>query len=138
MADKVIEFYISDFLKSEALKLEGSNLIDWYKRVFTMLNDNDAFEMAFKPMEEEPDNLADLEKYIDDKAISMSVKNVLCENMVPELRSRFDNLVYANSVIHDLILNFGAQWRLGQFEYFDMFLSQGWKKIPMWELTWIL
>src|SRR4051794_27939398 len=123
MADKEIIFYIGHFLKSEALKLDGSNLVDWYKRVFTMLNDNDAFEIAFKPIDEEPDNPVDLEKYIDDKAVSMFVKNLLCENMVPELKSRFDNLVYANSVINDLILNFGVQWKLGQFEYIDKFLS---------------
>ena len=88
-----------------------------------MLNNKDTFEIAFFPLGEEPDNPDDLEKYLDDKAISMSVKDLLCENMVPELRNQFDDLAYSDGLIHELILKFDEQWTLGQFEYFDKFLS---------------
>ena len=60
----------------------------------------------FKPLlEDEPDDPDDLENYLDAKAISMSVKDILCESMVPELRNQFDDLAYLDSRIHELILN---------------------------------
>ena len=124
MAEKDIVFYTGNFLKGEVLKSDGSNFIPWYKRVFKMLDDNDAFSIAFEPLEEEePDDPNELEKYLDNKAISMGIKDLLVENMVPEKRDSFSDLVYASSVIHGLIQDFGDQWRLGQYEYFDKFLS---------------
>ena len=94
MAEKEIIFYTGNFLKGEVLKLDGSNFIPWYKRVYKKLDDNGAFQIAFEPLEEEePDDPDDLEKYLDDKAISMTIKGLLCENMVPELRDTFSDLV---------------------------------------------
>ena len=84
MAEKDIFFYTGNFLKGEVLKSDWSNFIPWYKRVYMMLDDNDAFQIAFEPLEEEePDDPNDLEKYLHDKAISMTIKGLMCENMVP-------------------------------------------------------
>src|SRR4051812_30088987 len=123
MAEKLIDFYIGDFSESEALKLDGSNLIAWYKRVYKMMKDNDAFDIMFKPLlEEEPDDPDSLEYYLDGNAISMNTKKLLYDCMVPELRNQFDDLAYSNSLIHELILKFDDEWRIGQLKYFNKFL----------------
>src|SRR4051812_5076970 len=114
MAEKVIDFYIGYFMESEALKLDWSNFIAWYKHVYKMMKDNDAFDTIFKPLpEEEPDDPDGLEYYLDAKAISMNIKKLLCDSMVPVLRNQFDDLAYSNSLIHELILNFDDEWRMG-------------------------
>src|SRR3954453_20343800 len=53
----------------------------------------------------------------------MNTKKLLCDCMVPELRNQFDDLAYLNILIHDLILKFDDEWRMGQFKYFKKFLS---------------
>ena len=124
MAGKEILFYTGNFLKGEVLKSDGSNFIPWYKRLYKMLDDNDAVEIAHEPFEkEEPDDPDELEKYLDSKTISMGIKDLMVENMVPVKRDSFSDLIYASSVITGLLQDFEDQWRLGLFEYFDMFLS---------------
>src|SRR4051794_34847353 len=89
-----------------------------------MMKHNDAFDIMFKPLlEEEPDDPDGLEYYLDAKAISMNTNKLLCDSMVPELRNQFDDLAYSNSLIHELILKFYDEWRMGQFKYFNKFLS---------------
>ena len=123
MAQKEIVFYIGNFLESEALKLDGSNLIDWYKRVFKMLNNNDAFEIAFVPLGEEPDESDSWEDFIDRRACAICIRDVMCRRMDPKLQLRFDDQIYPDSMVQDLKELFTEPLSLGQFEILRKFLS---------------
>jgi hypothetical protein len=118
-------FDCGKFLMGEDLKSDGSNFIDWYKRLRDTLKTNFMLEFLDEPMRERPDDSADEYEEFDyqthvDKATS--VQCVMLFTMEPDLHQRFRN-TEAYPMISELKELFIEQVRILRFEQLDKFLS---------------
>ena len=120
---RTIKMYTGRFEAGEDLKLDGSNFIDWFKRLCDMLKSNNQIVLIREWLGEEPEDPEAKSEYLDRRACAASLRYVMRRCMVNELQVRYPDPVYPDSMIRDLKKLFTEQLRLGEFDYLKKFLS---------------
>ena len=118
-----IRIYTGKFEAGEDLKLDGSNFIDWFKRLCDVLKSNNQIVLIREWLGEEPEDPEAKSEYLDRRACAASLRYVMRRCMVNELQVRYPDPVYPDSMIRDLKKLFAEQLRLGEFDYLKRFLS---------------
>jgi hypothetical protein len=98
-------------LEGEPLKPDGSNYIDWYKRLRISLKRSSSFFTIIEPLGPEPDDDAD--EYEDDRFLDkwdyyIQNEATILSSMEPEMRNWFYT-IESNSMIGDLKHHFPSQ-----------------------------
>ena len=118
-----------DFLPwfaAESLRADGSNFIEWYRRLRALLQPGDILYTIEKPLGDRPGNGAawdEIQGFLARRDYYVLVQMAIVNTMVPELRSHYDDMD-SNAIIDDLMnVRFWPQTALMKHECFDEFLS---------------
>jgi len=113
------------FLHEEQLKSDGSNFVDWYQRLRSILLQNDLLYVIEEPLGEAPRDDAgvdDYDEYRDSRDNAIAVQTMIVASMEPQMKERYQNL--NPYVMVDVLKAFFApQMRLMGFECLREFLS---------------
>ena len=110
----------------ESLRADGSNFIEWYRRLRALLQPNATLYTIEMPLGDSPGNGAALDKmqgFLARRDYYVLVQMAVVHSMVPELRSHYEDMD-SNAIIDDLMnVRFLPQTALMKHECFDEFLS---------------
>ena len=109
---RTIRIYTGKFEAGEDLKLDGSNFIDWFKRLCDVLKSNNKIDLIRDSLGEEPEDPKARSDYLDRRACAASLRYVMRRCMVNELQVRCPDPVYPDSMIRDLKKLFALQKKL--------------------------
>ena len=122
-AVRKIRIYTACLESFEVLKLDGSNFVPWYKRLYDMLRCNDQIHLIREPLGERPDEFEEQQDFFDRRACAVCIRDVMRRCMDPKLQQRFDDQIYPDSMVQDLKELFQEPLWLGQFDCLRKFLS---------------
>jgi hypothetical protein len=125
MTHAYINFNYGSFLRDEELKKDGSNFIEWYRRLRMLLVTNDKLYVIQKPLGVKPGFSASEEDDLDYRTRrddSITVQCAMLFAMETELRERFDK-TEAYQIVVELKALFAPQVRVMRYQYLDLFLS---------------
>ena len=83
----------------ESLRADGSNFIDWYRRLRALLQPGDILYTIEKPLGDRPSNGAawdEVQGFLTRRDCYLLVQMAIVNTMVPELRSHYDCLLYTS------------------------------------------
>ena len=109
----------------ESLKSDGSNFIDWYFHLRSVLCQNSVIYVLKELLGDQPDNIACAEEkifYLQRRDLFISVERLMQSTMDPELTVRFGHSSQMDMIIRLKLMLFG-QVRLMRYKYLDEFLS---------------
>ena len=111
---------------TESLRADGSNFIEWYRRLRALLQPSNVLYTIEEPLGAEPSNDANLDEtvaFLTRRDYYILVHLAIVNAIVPELKSHYDD-IDSNEIIDDLMnVRFWPQTLLMKHECFDEFLS---------------
>ena len=111
---------------AEHLRADGSNFIDWYRRLRTLLQPSNVLCMIEMPLAEGPNNGLGLEldqEFLTRRDYYILVQMAIVDAMVAELKSHYE-LMDSNDIIDDLMnVRLWSQTALMKHDCLDQFLS---------------
>ena len=79
----------------ESLRADGSNFIEWYRRLRALLQPNAILYMIEKPLGYSPGNgaaLDEIQRFLAHRNYFVLVQMAIVHSMVPELRSHYEDM----------------------------------------------
>ena len=115
------EVYLDDkhFLMGASLKSDGSNFIDWYFRLRSVLWQNSVLYVLKELLEDKPDSIVCIEEklfYLQRHDLFIYVESLMRSTMDPELIVRFGCSSPMDMIIRLKLMFFG-QIRLMRYKY---------------------
>ena len=89
----------------ESLRADGSNFIEWYRRLRALLQPNATLYTIEKPLGDSPGNgvaLDEMQRFLARRDYYVLVQMAVVHSMVPELRSHYEDMD-SNAIIDDLM-----------------------------------
>ena len=110
----------------ESLRADGSNFIDWYRRLRALIQPSNILYVLEKPLGDRPGNRASWDEaqgFLARKGYYLLIHTTIVHSMVPELRIHYEDMD-SNEIIDALMtVRFWPQTALMKHECFNEFLS---------------